>query len=148
MEAYSKARTADAISALASLRPADALLLVPNAPDHSSTQYPSALATGEDLEKASTDSEKALYSAAPSSRIERVSVDFLEVGDTIRVPTGASPPADGILLSGEKGAFDESSLTGESKLIKKSGGDKVYLGTINKGQMVHLQVDAIGGGTM
>lgn len=147
MEAYSKARTADAISALASLRPADALLLVPNTPEHRPA-VPSTTSSYGDLEKGSTDSEQVLYSTAPSSRIERVSVDLLEIGDTVRVQTGASPPADGMLLSGERGAFDESSLTGESKLIKKRDGDEVYLGTINKGQMVHIRVDAIGGGTM
>jgi Cu+-exporting ATPase len=145
MEAYSKARTADAISALASLRPADALLLVPDIPEYRSL---STLSTYEDLEKGDADSERVLHSSAPRSKIERISVDFLEVGDTVRVLNGASPPADGVILSGEKGAFDESSLTGESKLVKKGDGDKVYLGTINRGQMVHIRVDAIGGRTM
>ena len=45
-------------------------------------------------------------------------------------------------------AFDESSLTGESKLVKKESGDKVYVGTINKGSVVDVRVDTIGGETM
>ncbi|KAF9466156.1 hypothetical protein BDZ94DRAFT_1213554 [Collybia nuda] len=147
LESYSKARTADAISALASLRPADALLLVPKSSGDFSISLSPTSSNG-DIEKASPDSEQALYSTVPGSMVERISVDLLEVGDIVRVQTGASPPADGVIVPGEKGAFDESSLTGESKLIKKDGGDKVYLGTINKGQMVHIRVDAIGGRTM
>jgi cation transport ATPase len=58
------------------------------------------------------------------------------------------PPADATIVSGIDSAFDESSLTGESKLIKKSLGDKVFVGTINKGEMVDARVDAIGGATM
>ncbi|GKT86298.1 LOW QUALITY PROTEIN: copper-transporting ATPase [Colletotrichum tofieldiae] len=48
-----------------------------------------------------------------------VGVDMLEYGDVVRVPHGASPAADGIVVQGES-SFDESSLTGESRLIKKT----------------------------
>lgn len=80
----------------------------------------------------------------------RVSVDLLEVGDTVRVLNGASPPADGTLISvaGGLASFDESSLTGESRPVKKQAGDQVFVGTINRGGVVDIRVDAIGGQTM
>lgn len=84
----------------------------------------------------------------PGFTIEKIDAGLLEIGDIVRVPSGTSPPADAIVISGTDSAFDESSLTGESKLIKKSQGDKVFLGTINKGQMVDAKIVAIGGATM
>lgn len=51
-------------------------------------------------------------------------------------------------MSGQGIAFDESSLTGEAKLVKKNVGDKVYLGTINKSGIVHVRIDKIEGGTL
>lgn len=144
MEAYSKARTADAITALASLRPKQALLVTPN-----KFSIPNNFnKTDRDLEKAGVEFEAASLSSLPGSSIEKVSLDLLEVGDVVRVLQGSSPPADGNLLPGESSAFDESSLTGESKPIQKFAGDKVFLGTINKGATVHIKIDEIGGGTM
>jgi len=87
-------------------------------------------------------------SLSPETKAERISVDFLEIGDIICVPHGATPPADGTITQGEKSVFDESSLTGESRLVTKESGDKVYVGTINKGRMAHVRVDSIAGGTM
>ena len=81
-------------------------------------------------------------------RIEKVSVDLLDIGDIVRVPMGSSPPADGIIIPGQESTFDESSLTGESRLIKKEAGDKVFMGTINKLKPVDIKVTAIGEGTM
>lgn len=142
LEAYSKSRTADAVTALSSLRPGDALLVVPQR-----FQGQPTLSWGSgDLEKGGSD--EAFISALPGSTTERIPVDLLEVGDIVVVPSGSTPPADGTIIEGEQSAFDESSLTGESRLIKKKGGNQVFLGTINKGQMVHIKVDAIGGGTM
>jgi Cu+-exporting ATPase len=77
-----------------------------------------------------------------------VDVDVLEVGDVVRVQNGATPPADGVIVSGNSGAFDESSLTGESRLIKKTLGDKVFLGTINKSKVVDIKITDIGGSSM
>ena len=68
----------------------------------------------------------------------------------MRVQHGASPPADGTLVNvqGEFASFDESSLTGESRLVKKQVGDSLFVGTINRGAVVDIRVDAIGGETM
>lgn len=145
MEAYSKARTADAITALGLLRPADALLLTSTSTSNNATTF---RAPDEDLEKGDPVSEKEAFSVPSGVKVEKVDVTLLEVGDIVRVQCGSTPPADGTITSGEGSAFDESSLTGESKLIKKQVGDKVYLGTINKSKMVDIRVDAIGGATM
>jgi heavy metal translocating P-type ATPase len=60
-----------------------------------------------------------------------VKADLLDFGDVVRVTHGASPPADGTVVRGESN-FDESSLTGESRLVKKAPGDEVFSGTVNK----------------
>ncbi len=142
LEAYSKTRTADAINALGKLRPTEALLVVPNSVSKQSLQD-----SNEDLEKGSVDAE-ITQDMKPGFHIERVDADLLEVGDVVRVPHGSTPSADGTILSGEGSAFDESSLTGESKPVKKAQGDKVFVGTINKGKVVDVKVDAIGSETM
>ncbi|KAF8121188.1 heavy metal translocatin [Boletus edulis] len=142
LEAYSKARTADAITALASLRPAEALLLTPRDPSSDVVSYSS----NADLEKG--DPEKDDLAIVPGHQIEKVYVDLLEVGDIVRVLNGATPPSDGTLVPGATTSFDESSLTGEAKLITKKPGDRVFLGTINKEKPVDVRLDAVGGVTM
>lgn len=72
----------------------------------------------------------------------------MPVGDIVHIQSGATPPADATIILGTDNALVESSLTGELRLIKKALGDKVFLGTINKGGMVDARVDAIGGATM
>ncbi|PHH84397.1 hypothetical protein CDD83_1999 [Cordyceps sp. RAO-2017] len=74
-------------------------------------------------------------------------IDQLEQGDVIRVPGGASPAADGIVVAGETN-FDESSLTGESRPIRKGPGDEVYAGTINKADAVTVRVTGTCGKSM
>ncbi len=86
----------------------------------------------------------------PESALLRISAELLEIGDVVRVQHGASPPADGILANiiGDQALFDESSLTGESRPIRKGVGERVYVGTINRGAVVDVRVDATGGETM
>ncbi|TDZ58378.1 putative copper-transporting ATPase HMA5 [Colletotrichum trifolii] len=76
-----------------------------------------------------------------------VGVDMLEYGDIVRVPHGASPAADGIVVQGES-SFDESSLTGESRLIKKVPGDEVRAGTVNKDSAVQVRITGAAGASM
>ncbi|KAK2742354.1 hypothetical protein FQN55_007888 [Onygenales sp. PD_40] len=122
LEAYSKAKTGDAVAMLGKLRPSEALLVVeslPNNPDGSS-----------------------------ESSLQRVSVDLLEVGDTVNIPHGASPPADGFITGTGAYKFDESSLTGESMPVSKTTGDKVYSGSVNVGQPVYVRISDIGSTSM
>jgi P-type Cu+ transporter len=76
-----------------------------------------------------------------------VQVDLLDFGDVVRVVHGASPPSDGIVIQGEA-AFDESSLTGESKLVMKHIGSQVYSGTVNKGGPITIRITGVAGTSM
>jgi Cu+-exporting ATPase len=111
LEAYSKAKTGDAVTSLGKLRPEEAILIDPQKGD---VKTPS---------------------------------DLLEIGDVVRVHHGTSPPFDGIVLEGHT-TFDESSLTGESKPVKKDMGDTVYSGTVNKGSPVKIHINTIAGTSM
>jgi Cu+-exporting ATPase len=148
LESYGKTRAADAITALTSLRPARALLLVPRDPV---AIKPIFRSSEHDIEKGEEeeDDDDDIQPALSSFKTKLVDVDVLEVGDVVRVQNGATPPADGVIVSGSAGvAFDESSLTGESRLIKKTVGDKVFLGTINKSKVVDIKITVIGGSSM
>ncbi|XXG96134.1 hypothetical protein Hte_002413 [Hypoxylon texense] len=76
-----------------------------------------------------------------------VTTDLLEFGDIVRVPHGGSPPCDGKITRGETD-FDESSLTGESRPVKKGPGDEVFAGTVNKGSPVLVQITGASGQSM
>lgn len=120
MEAYSKAKTGDAVASLGKLRPSEALLV-----ERSSIR----------------DDDK-------SDTVRRIHNDLLEIEDVVSIPHGASPPADGVVTSTGAYQFDESSLTGESRPVKKIAGDEVYTGSVNVGQPVQIKVSAVGGSSM
>ncbi|MDO6762289.1 heavy metal translocating P-type ATPase [Agarivorans sp. 1_MG-2023] len=77
---------------------------------------------------------------------QRVAASQLKSGDLIVILPGETVPADGQISFGES-EFDESSLTGESLPIVKSIGDRVFAGTINHEQTVHLAVEAVSQNT-
>ncbi|GFY97362.1 autoinhibited Ca(2+)-ATPase 9 [Actinidia rufa] len=52
-------------------------------------------------------------------RREKISIYDIVVGDVIPLKTGDQVPADGILISGHSLSIDESSMTGESKIVRK-----------------------------
>ena len=123
LEAYSKAKTGDAVSLLGKLRPTEAILVN------------------------SADDVDSLDEKKPTGHMERIDVDLLEVGDLVNVLHGDSPPSDGKVVKGVS-KVDESSLTGESRLVPKSEGDEVYSGTVNKGGPLTIQVSKIIGSSM
>ncbi|KAL1631575.1 hypothetical protein SLS54_000337 [Diplodia seriata] len=112
LEAYSKTKTGDAVTALGSLRPNEAVLV-----------------------------------DTVQMRDQKVSVDLLEVGDVVRVQHGSTPPFDGTVMDASA-KFDESSLTGESRLVSKEVGDTVYSGTVNKGSPIQVKLTSISGSSM
>ena len=77
----------------------------------------------------------------------KLDVELVEIGDHVKVLHGSSPPCDGTLVD-EEARFDESSLTGESRLIRKVAGETTYSGTINKGQAVTIRVTGPAGASM
>jgi heavy metal translocating P-type ATPase len=111
LEAYSKAKTGDAVTSLGKLRPNEAVLV--------------------DAEQGDT----------------KIATDLLEIGDVVRVHNGTSPPFDGDIIQGSSN-FDESSLTGESRPVKKAEGDTVFSGTVNKGAPVKIRVTTVSGTSM
>lgn len=76
-----------------------------------------------------------------------VDTDMLEFGDIVRVPHGASPPCDGDVIQGTT-MFDEASLTGESRPIKKDVSDQVFSGTVNQGTPVLIRITGTAGRSM
>lgn len=112
IEAYSRAKTGDAITMLTNLRPSEATLVE------------------QDF-----------------GQITQISTDLLELGDIVRIPHGGSPPCDAHITEGVA-CFDESSLTGESKLVKKSVGDPVFSGTVNNSGLVSVRISGVSGNSM
>lgn len=62
-----------------------------------------------------------------NSKEKMVSVFTLLVGDIVLLEAGEVIPADGILVDGHSLVIDESSLTGESKPIRKGNDDDYFL---------------------
>jgi Cu2+-exporting ATPase len=74
---------------------------------------------------------------------ETVPLDALAVGDVLLVRPGARVPADGEVVEGEADV-DESMITGESKTVSKSPGDRVVAGTVAAGGSLRVRVSAVG----
>ena len=98
-----------------------------------------------DLEKGAPEADE--LSAKAGMNITEIDASILEIGDIVLVRKGSSPPADGVVVLGET-FFDESSLTGESKPIKKGLEDEVFLGMINQGRAVDVKVSSLDGQNM
>ncbi|MBA2691398.1 MAG: copper-translocating P-type ATPase [Rubrobacter sp.] len=77
------------------------------------------------------------------SGTENVSLDELRVGDVVLVRSGARVPADGEITSGEA-ELDESMITGESRPVAKSAGDRVVAGTVATDSAIRVEVTAVG----
>ena len=78
--------------------------------------------------------------------IEPVGLDELSPGDVVLVRSGARVPADGIVTDGEA-EVDESMITGESRPVPKTPGDRVVAGTVATDSALRVRVDAVGDGT-
>jgi Cu2+-exporting ATPase len=64
------------------------------------------------------------------THVMEVKTDSLKVGDIILIKPGEKVAADGLIIDGES-SLNESMLTGESKPVLKSKGEKVIAGSIN-----------------
>jgi P-type Cu2+ transporter len=76
-------------------------------------------------------------------RTEEVPVDRLKDGDVLLVRPGASVPADGVVRSG-RSPVNEAMITGESRPVEKSEGDKVIAGTVNGQGSLRVEVTGTG----
>jgi P-type Cu2+ transporter len=76
-------------------------------------------------------------------RTERVPVDALRPGDVVLIRPGAGIPADGTVVDGES-SVNEAAITGESRPVGKSGGDRVIGGTINGEGALRVEIARTG----
>ncbi|POH60048.1 cadmium-translocating P-type ATPase [Cryobacterium zongtaii] len=114
------------------------------------------LTGGEALEDYAANRAKrdltALLSRAPQlghrvmadGSAEDVPIEVVVPGDHVLVRSNEVVPVDGILLS-EFGAFDESSLTGESLPVERTAGQEVLSGGVNGQAAVVLKVTRTAG---
>lgn len=127
LEAYSRAKTGNAVSLLGSLRP-DRVILV-------SSSVHGDVQEGDEKDEGSHESTSI------------VDPKLLEVNDIVLIPHGSSPPTDGTVIKGTTN-FNESSLTGEAHAVAKVVGDTVYAGSINIGDAIQVKVRGVNGTSM
>jgi Cu2+-exporting ATPase len=90
--------------------------------------------------------EREAVRVLPDDRTETVPIGHLEVGDHFIVYTGQSIVADGTVVSGAA-EVDEKALTGESQLLSRKRGDRVFASTvIVEGHLV-IEVESAGKNT-
>ncbi|WP_232665982.1 heavy metal translocating P-type ATPase [Pseudonocardia sp. TRM90224] len=70
----------------------------------------------------------------------------LRVDDVVLVRPGGRVPADGTVLEGSADV-DESMVTGESRPVPRSPGDRVVAGTVVAGSALRVTVEAVGADT-
>ncbi len=75
--------------------------------------------------------------------IIEVETSEVKVGDILLIRPGEKIPLDGVVIEGET-SVDESMITGESKPVEKSHGDRVIGGTINQTGSIRVKVDRVG----
>ena len=80
------------------------------------------------------------------AQVETVPISALRVGDVVLVRPGARVPADGVIIDGAA-ELDESMITGESRPVEKSVGDRVVAGTVVAGSALRVRVEAVGAQT-
>lgn len=67
----------------------------------------------------------------------------LKQGDTLLIRPGGKVPADGVVIEG-KSDVDESLMTGESRPVRKYGGEQVIAGSINGDGSLQIRIEKIG----
>nr|WP_299944036.1 heavy metal translocating P-type ATPase [uncultured Microbulbifer sp.] len=93
--------------------------------------------------------EKLLQLQDSSARVLRdgkevdIPIEQVQVGDRLRVRPGEKIPVDGEVIEGNS-RVDESMLTGEPVPEKKSAGDSLVAGTLNKNGSLLFRADKVG----
>ncbi|MEO2097060.1 MAG: heavy metal translocating P-type ATPase [Brachybacterium sp.] len=78
--------------------------------------------------------------------IVTVAPSELREGDLVLVRPGASVPADGTVVEG-RADVDESMITGESRTVERTTGDRVVAGTVATDSNLRIEVTETGEGT-
>ncbi len=82
----------------------------------------------------------------PDGSEEEIGIDYVHIGDHLRVRAHEAVPVDGVVLEGTS-AVDESMLTGESMPVEKKPGDEVTGGTKNLSGSFVMEARRVGAGT-
>ena len=98
---------------------------------------------------------RALLDLAPKEAVrvkadgtdERVPLETVQVGESLRVRPGEKVPVDGELIDG-KGTVDESMVTGEPMPVAKAPGSKVTAGTLNQTGGFVMRAEKVGADTL
>ena len=77
------------------------------------------------------------------AEVHTVAVSDLRPRDVVLVRPGGRVPVDGTVIEGGA-SFDESMITGESRTVRRSSGDRVVAGTIATDNSVRIEVEAVG----
>ena len=75
-----------------------------------------------------------------NDQLKDIPVEAVEINDFLVVKPGELVPVDGKVVKGES-QFDESSLTGEAKLVLKKAGDELMSGSVNGDGSVQMIVE-------
>jgi Cu2+-exporting ATPase len=75
--------------------------------------------------------------------VEEVPLSAVTKGDILLIKPGEKVPSDGVIVGGHS-YLDESMLTGESRPVEKTEGDKLIGGSINGDGVLELEVQSTG----
>nr|WP_220477014.1 heavy metal translocating P-type ATPase [Limosilactobacillus rudii] len=78
-----------------------------------------------------------------NNEVTEEDVDMVDPGDHILVRTGSQVPVDGKILTG-RAILNEATITGESKLVTKTAGAKVFAGTLLENGTITVETTAAG----
>jgi Cu2+-exporting ATPase len=99
------------------------------------------------------DAVRALLDLAPPKAVVlrngepvEVSTADVQVGELLLIRPGSKVPVDAVVEEGES-QLDESTVTGESLPVKKTGGDQLIGATINKNGTLRARATAVGSDT-
>lgn len=98
--------------------------------------------TSEAVSKLMDLSAKTAFVIRDETEIEIEAEDIL-IGDVIVIKPGMNIPVDGEIIEGSS-HLDESSISGESRLLEKSVGDKVISGTFNTNGSFLMKAEKVG----
>ncbi|MBT4836416.1 MAG: copper-translocating P-type ATPase, partial [Methylococcales bacterium] len=76
----------------------------------------------------------------------KISVDEVQLNDTVVVKPGEKIPVDGVIIEGHS-SIDEAMVTGESMPVEKNKGDNIIGATINKHGAFKFKATKIGANT-
>lgn len=90
---------------------------------------------------------RSLTQMAPTTALtadgEEIDIDEVDIDDELLVKTGAQVPVDGVVYQGS-GYVNEASITGESREVKKSIGEKVFAGSILSNGTLYVRAEKVG----